>query len=102
MHPCRIGGKRMLEILTRITEGTGTMDDLGQIDILARTMADSSLCALGQLTPSPTLSSLRYFRDEFIAHIVDKKCTAGAARSWSTPDAPTPARPGRTCRSTWD
>ncbi|MHB0869313.1 MAG: NADH-quinone oxidoreductase subunit NuoF [Chloroflexota bacterium] len=75
--PCRIGGKRMLEILTRISEGRGTMADLDQIDLLARTMADSSLCALGQLTPSPTLSSLRHFREEFIAHIVDKKCPAG-------------------------
>jgi len=78
--PCRIGGKRMLEVLTRITEGKGTMDDLEKIDVLARTMADSSLCALGQLTPSPTMSSLRYFRDEFIAHIVDKKCPAGSCR----------------------
>jgi NADH-quinone oxidoreductase subunit F len=78
--PCRIGGKRMLEILTRITEGKGTLEDLKQIDTLAQTMADSSLCALGQLTPSPTMSSLRHFRDEFIAHIVDKKCPAGSCK----------------------
>jgi len=78
--PCRIGGKRMLEVLTRITEGKGTMDDLNEIDILAKTMADTSLCALGQLTPSPTLSSLRYFRDEFVAHIVDKRCPAGVCK----------------------
>ena len=78
--PCRIGGKRMLEVLTRITEGRGRMEDLALIDALARTMADSSLCALGQLTPSPTLSSLRYFRDEFVAHIVDKKCPAGVCK----------------------
>ncbi|HEX2922453.1 MAG TPA: NADH-ubiquinone oxidoreductase-F iron-sulfur binding region domain-containing protein, partial [Chloroflexota bacterium] len=75
--PCRIGGKRMLEVLTRITEGKGTMDDLKEIEQLARTMADTSLCALGQLTPNPTLSSLKHFRDEFLAHIVDKKCPAG-------------------------
>jgi NADH-quinone oxidoreductase subunit F len=78
--PCRIGGKRMLEVLTRITEGSGTMDDIERIDVLAKTMADTSLCSLGQLTPSPTLSSLRYFRDEFVAHIVDKKCAAGACK----------------------
>jgi NADH-quinone oxidoreductase subunit F len=78
--PCRIGGKRMLEVLTRITEGKGTMDDFKEIDILATSMADSSLCALGQLTPSPTLSSIRHFRDEFIAHIVDKRCPAGVCK----------------------
>ncbi|MGI5835275.1 MAG: FAD-dependent oxidoreductase [Chloroflexota bacterium] len=78
--PCRIGGKRMLEILNRITEGKGTLEDLEQINILARAMADSSLCALGQLTPSPTMSSLRYFKDEFIAHIEDKKCPAGVCK----------------------
>ena len=78
--PCRIGGKRMLEVLTRITEGKGTMDDLKEIDTLATAMADSSLCALGQLTPSPTLSSLRHFKDEFLAHIVDKKCPAGVCK----------------------
>ncbi|HEX9015548.1 MAG TPA: FAD-dependent oxidoreductase, partial [Chloroflexota bacterium] len=78
--PCRIGGKRMLEALTRITDGKGTMEDLAQVETLAKTMADTSLCALGQLTPSPTLSSLRYFKDEFISHIVDKKCTAGVCK----------------------
>jgi NADH-quinone oxidoreductase subunit F len=78
--PCRIGGKCMLEVLTRITEGKGTMEDLEKIDALAKTMADTSLCSLGQLTPSPTLSSLRYFRDEFVAHIVDKKCPAGVCK----------------------
>jgi NADH-quinone oxidoreductase subunit F len=78
--PCRIGGKRMLEVLTRVTEGNGTMEDLEKIDVLAATMADTSLCSLGQLTPSPTMSSLRYFRDEFLAHIVDKKCPAGVCK----------------------
>jgi NADH-quinone oxidoreductase subunit F len=78
--PCRIGGKRMLEALTRVTDGKGTMNDLVEVETLAKTMADSSLCALGQLTPSPTLSALRYFRDEFISHIVDKKCTAGVCK----------------------
>jgi len=75
--PCRVGGKRMLEVLTRITDGKGTMNDLKEIDQLAKTMADTSLCALGQLTPNPTLSSLRHFKEEFLAHIVDKKCPAG-------------------------
>ena len=75
--PCRIGGKRMLEILTRITQGEGKLEDLDRLEELARVMANTSLCALGQLTPSPVMSTLRHFRDEYIAHIVDKRCPAG-------------------------
>ena len=74
---CRVGGKRMLETLTRITEGKGQMEDLELLEELSRGMADASLCALGQLTPNPVLTTLKYFRDEFIEHIVDKKCRAG-------------------------
>ncbi|MEA3345753.1 MAG: NADH-ubiquinone oxidoreductase-F iron-sulfur binding region domain-containing protein [Chloroflexota bacterium] len=74
--PCRIGGKRMLEILTRITEGKGEMEDLERLEELSKVMADASLCALGQLTPNPVLTTLKYFRDEYIAHIVDKRCPA--------------------------
>jgi len=74
--PCRIGGKRMLEILTRITKGEGTMEDLELLEVLCQGMADASLCGLGQLTPNPVLTTLKYFRDECIAHIVDKRCPA--------------------------
>jgi len=75
--PCRIGGERMLEILTRITEGKGKLEDLQKLEKLARVMNQGSLCALGQLTPNPVISTLRYFRDEYTTHIVDKKCPAG-------------------------
>jgi NADH-quinone oxidoreductase subunit F len=79
--PCRIGGKRMLEILTRITEGKGTLEDIDRIEEIARGMQEGSICALGQLTPGPVLSALRYFRDEFVAHIVDKRCPAGVCKA---------------------
>jgi NADH-quinone oxidoreductase subunit F len=75
--PCRVGGKRMLEILTRITEGRGELEDLDRIRELAEGMESGSLCALGQLTPGPILSALRYFEEEFITHIVEKRCDAG-------------------------
>lgn len=79
--PCRIGGQRMLEILTRITEGKGKLEDLEKLEKLSRVMNQGSLCALGQLTPNPVLSTLRYFRDEYIAHIIDKRCPAGECRA---------------------
>jgi NADH-quinone oxidoreductase subunit F len=78
--PCRVGGKRMLEVLTRIAKGEGKMEDLDTIQQLAEGMTNNSLCALGQLTPGPVMAALRYFRDEFIAHIVDKRCPAGACK----------------------
>ncbi|MBN1401834.1 MAG: NAD(P)H-dependent oxidoreductase subunit E, partial [Anaerolineae bacterium] len=78
--PCRVGGKRMLEILTAITEGRGKMEDLDTILQIADGMAEGALCALGQLTPGPVMSALRYFRDEFEAHILDKRCPAGSCR----------------------
>lgn len=74
--PCRIGTKRMLEILTRITEGKGTMDDLKELEELASIVKSNSLCALGQTSANPVVSTLTHFRDEYIAHIVDKKCPA--------------------------
>ena len=74
--PCRIGTKRMLEILTRITEGKGTMHDLDDLDELSVTLKTNSLCALGQTASNPITSTLTHFRDEYIAHIVDKKCPA--------------------------
>ena len=79
--PCRVGGTRMLEVLTRITEGKGTMADLELIKELAAGMRTGSLCGLGQLTPSPVLSTMRYFLDEYIAHIEEQRCPAGACQS---------------------
>ena len=74
--PCRIGTKRMLEILNKITEGKGTMEDLEALEELARTVKTNSLCALGQTSANPIVSTLTHFRDEYIAHIQDKKCPA--------------------------
>jgi NADH-quinone oxidoreductase subunit F len=73
---CRIGTRRMLEILTRITEGKGEMEDIDKLEKLAVNIIKGSLCGLGQTAPNPVLTTLRYFRDEYIAHIVDKKCPA--------------------------
>ncbi|MCL0079366.1 FAD-dependent oxidoreductase [Dehalococcoidia bacterium] len=79
--PCRVGGKRMLEILTRITDGHGRLEDIETINEIAARMDASALCALGQLAPGPVLSALRYFENEFIEHIVDKKCQAGTCKA---------------------
>ena len=78
--PCRIGTRRMLEILDKITKGQGTMEDLDRLEELAAHLKSNSLCALGQTAPNPVLSTLRYFKDEYIAHIVDKKCPAGVCK----------------------
>ncbi|QNU67893.1 NADH-quinone oxidoreductase subunit NuoF [Ruminiclostridium herbifermentans] len=75
--PCRIGTKRMLEILTRITEGKGEEGDIEKLEELAKNIKTAALCGLGQTAPNPILSTIRYFRDEYEAHIKDKKCTAG-------------------------
>ncbi len=75
--PCRVGTKRMLEILERICRGEGTLEDLPLLESLAETIKDSALCGLGQTAPNPILSTLRYFRDEYLAHIVEKRCPAG-------------------------
>ncbi len=74
--PCRIGTKRMLELLTKITEGNGTMKDLEELEELGRTVKTNSLCALGQTAANPIISTMTHFRDEYIAHIIDKKCPA--------------------------
>lgn len=79
--PCRIGTRRMLEILEKITNGQGTMEDLDKLQDLAAHLKSNSLCALGQTAPNPVLSTLRYFKDEYIAHIVDKKCPAGVCKA---------------------
>jgi NADH-quinone oxidoreductase subunit F len=78
--PCRSGGKRMLEILNRICEGRGKLQDLDKIREIAAGMESSSLCALGQLTPGPVMAALRYFENEFIAHIEDRRCPAGSCK----------------------
>jgi len=79
--PCRIGTKRILEILTKITEGKGTMEDLDELEELSKTIKTNSLCALGQTASNPVNSTLAHFRDEYIAHIVDKKCPAHVCKS---------------------
>ena len=79
--PCRIGTKRMLEILTRITEGKGTMKDLDELEELSQTIKANSLCALGQTASNPVNSTLAHFRDEYLAHIVDKKCPAHVCKN---------------------
>ena len=82
--PCRIGTKRLLEILEKITEGKGTMEDLDVLEELSEQIKAASLCGLGQTAPNPVLSTLKYFRDEYIAHVVDKKCPSGVCRSLIT------------------
>ena len=79
--PCRIGTKRMYEILTKITEGKATMEDLDKLEKLCYYIKDNALCGLGQTAPNPVLSTMRYFRDEYIAHVKDKRCPAGVCKS---------------------
>ncbi len=79
--PCRIGTKRMLEICTRITEGRGKPEDLDDLEDLAFTISNGALCGLGQSAPNPVMSTLRYFRDEYEAHVIEKKCPAGVCKS---------------------
>ena len=79
--PCRIGTKRMLEILEKITDGRGELEDIDKLETLAKNIKASALCGLGQTAPNPVLSTLRYFRDEYIAHVVDKKCPAGVCKN---------------------
>jgi NADP-reducing hydrogenase subunit HndC len=79
--PCRIGTKRMLEILERITDGKGEEGDIEKLETLAKNIKASALCGLGQTAPNPVLSTLRYFKDEYIAHVKDKKCPAGVCKS---------------------
>ena len=74
--PCRIGNKRLLELLNKITDGNGTLEDLDKMEELCLYIKNNSLCGLGQTAPNPVLSTLRYFRDEYLAHIVDKTCPA--------------------------
>ncbi|KSV58039.1 NADH-quinone oxidoreductase subunit NuoF [Acetivibrio ethanolgignens] len=79
--PCRVGTKRMLEILEKITKGQGTLEDIDKLEELCYYIKENSLCGLGQTAPNPVLSTLRYFRDEYVAHVVDKKCPAGVCKA---------------------
>lgn len=79
--PCRVGTRRLLQFLDKITSGKGEMEDLEKIDELSRHMQTSSLCALGQTAPNPVLSTMNYFKDEYIAHIKDKTCPAGVCKA---------------------
>ncbi|MBR6747388.1 MAG: 4Fe-4S binding protein, partial [Clostridia bacterium] len=78
--PCRIGTKRLYELLDKITKGQGTMEDLDKMEELCNYIKANSLCGLGQTAPNPVLSTLRYFRDEYIAHVQDKTCPAGVCK----------------------
>ena len=79
--PCRVGTKRLLEMLTKITKGQATMEDLEKLEELCYYIKENSACALGQTAPNPVLSTLRYFRSEYEAHIKDKKCPAGVCKA---------------------
>ncbi len=78
--PCRIGTKRLYEILDKITKGNGTLEDLDRLEELSNSIKAASLCGLGQSAPNPVLSTLRYFRDEYVAHVVEKRCPAGVCK----------------------
>ena len=79
--PCRIGTKRMYEILSRITDGTGTLDDIQALEDVAVALKNGSLCALGQTAANPILSTLKHFREEYVEHVVDKKCRCGVCKN---------------------
>ncbi len=79
--PCRIGNKRLYEMLDKVTKGEATMDDLDEMEKLCHYIKENSLCGLGQTAPNPVLSTLRYFKDEYIAHVRDKKCPAGVCKA---------------------
>jgi len=78
--PCRIGTKRLLEMLDKITKGQATLEDIDKMEELCYYIKDNSLCGLGQTAPNPVLSTLKYFRDEYVSHVVDKKCPAGVCK----------------------
>ena len=79
--PCRVGTKRLLEKLDKITKGNGTLEDIDELEELCHYIKANSLCGLGQTAPNPVLSTLKFFRDEYVAHVVDKKCPAGVCKS---------------------
>ncbi len=79
--PCRIGTKRMYEMLDKFSKGQGTLEDIDKLEELCYHIKENSLCGLGQTAPNPVLSTLRYFRDEYVSHVVDKKCPAGVCKA---------------------
>ena len=97
--PCRVGTKRLLEMLNKITSGTGTMEDIDKMEELCYYIKDNALCGLGQTAPNPVLSTLRYFRDEYEAHVKEHRCRPASARpcsimrSWPTSAADAPPAP---------
>ncbi len=78
--PCRVGTKRLREMLDKITDGKATLEDLDKLEELCHYIKDNSLCGLGQTAPNPVLATLKFFRDEYVAHVVDKKCPAGVCK----------------------
>ena len=82
--PCRVGTKRLLELLEKITDGRGTLEDIDKMEELCYYLKDNALCGLGQTAPNPVLSTLRYFRDEYIEHVVNKRCPAGVCKKLIT------------------
>jgi NADH:ubiquinone oxidoreductase subunit F (NADH-binding) len=82
--PCRLGIRRMLDILTKITHGEGIMEDLAKLEKLANYITKNSLCGLGQMAPTPVLSTLKNFRDEYEAHIKEKRCPLGLPKNCSS------------------
>ena len=82
--PCRVGTKRLLELLEKITEGRGTLEDIDKMEELCYYIKDNALCGLGQTAPNPVLSTLRYFRDEYVEHVVNKRCPAGVCKKLIT------------------
>jgi len=79
--PCRVGTKRLLELLDKITMGNGTLDDLDKMEELCHHIQENSLCGLGQTAPNPVLSTLRYFRDEYVAHVEERRCPSGVCKN---------------------
>ncbi len=82
--PCRVGTRRLLEILEKITSGNGTLEDIDRLEELCHYIKENSLCGLGQTAPNPVLATLKFFRNEYIAHVVDKKCPAGVCKNLLT------------------
>jgi NAD-dependent dihydropyrimidine dehydrogenase PreA subunit len=79
--PCRIGNKRLFKLLEKITQGNGSMEDVGKLRNLSHVIKDTSLCGLGQTSPNPVLSSMDNFYQEYFEHVTDKKCRAGSCKS---------------------
>jgi len=82
--PCRVGGRSMFNLLTKITSGAGTDEDIEQLRTIGHAMQKASLCGLGQTAPNPVLSALRHFPEEYLAHVRDRKCPSGKCRDLVT------------------